>query len=99
MKTETREHPLIVQIFPHDSEPNKNVLSVFLDSDKCVFTETFACDYESKADPTKEDFSVIENALDTEDIIASITEQCGSFYYGTWTQASNETKEDHTKQN
>ena len=90
MKTETKEQPLLVQVFPHDSEPNKNVLSVFLDSERCVFSETFACDYETKADPRKEDFAVIENALHREGIIASITEQSDSFYYGTWTQSSNE---------
>lgn len=99
MKTETKEQPLLVQVFPHDSEPNKNVLSVFLDSERCVFSETFACDYESKADPRKEDFAVIENALNREGILASITEQCGNFYHGTWIQANNERQEDHTEQN
>lgn len=90
MKTETKEQPLLVQVFPHDSEPNRNVLSVFLDSDKAVFSETFAFDYESKADPTKEDFAVIENALSEHNISASIESQCNCYYHGTWQQISKD---------
>lgn len=90
MKTETKQQPLLVQVFPHDSEPNKKVLSVFLDTDRNVFFESFAFEFQSTADPCKLDFAAIENALEQKGIVASITEQSDSFYYGTWTQRKDE---------
>lgn len=93
MKKETKEQPLLVQIFAHDTEPKTNILSVFLDCDKNVFSETLGLQYESKADPAKEDFAVIEKALEAHKIEARIETQSGVFYHGTW----NEIKGDSEK--